>query len=158
MPTPKKTRDPWVRTPANQARLAREVRTSGPRESNRIGRSLGELGIRQEPGSFGGSCLQVTMSLAATFRATLSERLAGVQAAWPYEDRVLVWLDSGLESSVREFHDGDGEGLVDLLRAGQLTRLDRAMARRLIVRIGEEVVGRCLIEQFVAGKLSRSEG
>lgn len=113
-----------------------------------------QLTVRPERPAFGGSCLPVTMKLASLIRQQLARRLTNSPSSWPYVDRVVVWLLPSLKTDACAFHENDGPAMTDLFRSDQLESIDRSLVTSLIRRIGERVIGRRLIEAFLANDLS----
>ncbi len=111
-----------------------------------------DMGIACEPLAFGGSSLPLATDLASVVRLALRRPVAAYPSTWPYDDRVLVWLEPKFEAAVRAFHDAGGPALVNLLGGEQLARLDETLVRRLARRVGEDVVGRCFVDQLLANR------
>ena len=81
-------------------------------------------------------CLPRTMAVARQYRKRVGAHLPILSLTFPFEDRVLVWLDAQWLSRVREFHRSSGPGLESLRTPKQLAEMDEEYKRRLKKNLG----------------------
>lgn len=88
----------------------------------------------QEP-SFAESCLPLTMEMANLVKELLLPMLATSTRKWPFEDRVLAWLEPALAEDIRVFHDSSGNDMNEMFQDHQINHLDCTLLNILIVRL-----------------------
>ena len=84
---------------------------------------------------FGENSLPVTMSLAHRFRTDLLRRLPSTHLAWPFEDRVLIWLLPTMAKDVAEFHDAGAQDMASMFQVHQLEHFDEVLSADLRQRL-----------------------
>ena len=70
------------------------------------------------------SSLPDTVALAARHRERLEFELKEIEAKWPFEDRILVWLADHWLDDVRRFHADAGPDMSEQFTRQQLHHLD----------------------------------
>jgi hypothetical protein len=84
------------------------------------------------------NCLPLTVGLAKKYRRRLREMLADQNPSWPFEDRILVWLEPVWADEVRAFHASpDTEsGLQWMYSDAQLVQFDQRCLPLLRSKLG----------------------
>lgn len=82
------------------------------------------VALTHEP-SFLESCLPRTIALALKHKRRLLAELVGPDEAWPFPDRVLVWLAEHWRENVEAYHRGSAPAMAGKLQSHQLERLDQ---------------------------------
>jgi hypothetical protein len=98
-------------------------------------RANADLGLRQEPASFGATCLPLTMELARLARPVLLLEVVTTPDEWAYEDRVLVLLLPSLHREVERFRDLGGPEMKAIFEPHQLEHIDQTLVRSLLAMI-----------------------
>ncbi len=92
-----------------------------------------KLHLSQET-AFTQTALPMTMSLAQALKSVIAGRLGRHTEKWPFEDRVLVWLEPSLQDDVDRFHSSSGPTMADIFKSWQVEHLDQDFSRRLAER------------------------
>jgi hypothetical protein len=75
------------------------------------------------------------MALANRFKKSISSALVGINPAWPFEDRILVWLLPNLERETEAFHASGGCDMTAIFQAHQLAHFDNDLSAELTARL-----------------------
>ena len=95
-----------------------------------------DLLLSQED-AFTQTALPMTMSLAKALKSVIAGRLGRHTEKWPFEDRVLVWLEPSLRDDIERFHSSSGPNMVGIFKSWQVERLDQDFFRNLAERAEE---------------------
>lgn len=90
---------------------------------------------REQP--FTVSALPLTMELAKLTRSIVIPHLTELPENWPYEDKVLTWLDPAFYEEVCNFHTGEGNELSQILESHQVEHLDITYLSKLLSKLEE---------------------
>jgi hypothetical protein len=89
-----------------------------------------EIRLEDEDISFA-SALPTTMRLARRHRKSVLDKVRHTDSKWPFEDRVLVWLDSFWAADVAAFHVGNAQSMAERFDDYQLSRIDKHYSEQL---------------------------
>ena len=87
-----------------------------------------------DPPTYTASALPLAMALATAVRPLIVTQFRSLPA-WPYDDRVFVWLLPNFREDVERFHSNRGPALCEMFHRGQLEAIDRACVLLLGARI-----------------------
>lgn len=135
------------RLDASTLRPAQDGRSAVPRrpESARLVRPAGswippslapDIALTHEP-CFIESSLPRTIASALKHKARILAELTGTDKAWPFPDRVLVWLAEHWRTNVDAHHCGRGPTMADKFDGDQLEHLDEHYYEALRSRLDE---------------------
>ncbi len=102
--------------------------------------------------SCSGSALPLVMALSEVLKPVISSRLKS-PPAWPYDDRVLVWLSPKRIGDVALFHSRNGPSMSQLLGASDLAEEDARLVRTLVGKVERFSPGLPVALRQVATKL-----
>ena len=86
-------------------------------------------------GTFSATCFPVTMTYANSIRKKIQPMLRFTPRAWPFPDRLLVWVWPFFSKDVRAFHHSNGKGISEIFQDHQIDHLDENLMRTLEVKL-----------------------
>jgi hypothetical protein len=91
-----------------------------------------ELSLGLEQNKLYGTGLPLTMELAQLVRPVIEPKLSQWPGHWHYQDRVLCLLHVAFRSEIKEFYEGKGPCLCDLVSAFVQSKLDKLLLTKLM--------------------------
>jgi len=79
------------------------------------------------------SCLPLTMELANITKKHLLPNLKGTPTSWPYEDRVLAWLEPVFADDIKKYHAKSVKRLDNMFMSHQVDHLDTTLLKKLVL-------------------------
>ena len=94
-----------------------------------------KMSVKQQPPTFGGTCLPLTMELAHLARNALLPSLVATPRTWSFEDRVLVLLAPSMRTDVEGFVGGTTASMADSFEPHQLEHLAQSFMEQLLALV-----------------------